>query len=288
VVPASRRYDGAEISLAKRAEGRWFGKVTYTYSKLRGNYSGLTATDVSDSIGRNGANTDRAFDEPYMQFDSHGNVIDGPLATDRPNTFKGFGFYRAKWFGMSTIFGVTELLYQGTPISTCLPVIGTSSACQWAEGRGNFVDFVRNPDGSISKTGVEEGKRGPWYIQTDFTVRHEIITSKEHENRRLSIEANIGNLFNRRAATSWYEFAIPASLINPARTPRLSGDLGVDFGKVMNGYNYVDALNATGAFAGNTSSGTKIQAPLTLASRYGMANGWQGARNIRLTLRFSF
>ncbi len=50
----------------------------------------------------------------------------------------------------------------------------------------------------------------------------------------------------------------------------------------------VDALNATGAFAGNLSTGTKIQTPLTLANRYGMPQGWQGARNIRLTLRFAF
>ena len=49
----------------------------------------------------------------------------------------------------------------------------------------------------------------------------------------------------------------------------------------MNGYNYIDALNATGAFAG-------VQSKLTLASRYGLPQGWQFARNIRLALRFTF
>ena len=57
----------------------------------------------------------------------------------------------------------------------------------------------------------------------------------------------------------------------------------------MNGYNYVDALNGTGAFAGNApGTSTKIQAPLTLASRYGQPLGFQNARAIRLTMRFSF
>jgi hypothetical protein len=43
----------------------------------------------------------------------------------------------------------------------------------------------------------------------------------------------------------------------------------------------VDALNATGAFAG-------VQAKTTLASRYGMPLGFQTARNLRLAIRFTF
>jgi hypothetical protein len=70
-------------------------------------------------------------------------------------------------------------------------------------------------------------------------------------------------------------------LINPTRAPRFSGDPGVDWGKVMNGYNYMDALNGTGSFAG-------VQAPLTLASRYGLPQVFQGARNMRLAVRFTF
>ena len=49
----------------------------------------------------------------------------------------------------------------------------------------------------------------------------------------------------------------------------------------MNGYNYIDALNGKGAFAG-------VQTPLTLASRYGMPNLFQTARNLRLAVRFTF
>jgi hypothetical protein len=51
----------------------------------------------------------------------------------------------------------------------------------------------------------------------------------------------------------------------------------------------VDALNGTGAFGG-TLPGTSapIQAPLTLASRYGPPVLFQTARNMRLQLRFTF
>lgn len=122
-----------------------------------------------------------------------------------------------------------------------------------------------------------------------MTLRHEIPVSKTHENMRVSFEATITNLFNQRAETAAYEFAIPTNLINPARAKRFSGDLGVDFGKVMNGYNYVDALNGTGAFAGTVpGSSTKIQAPTTLASRYGLGSDFQFARSMYLTLRYIF
>ena len=71
---AVRDYDGIEFRLTKRFSHQWFGAFSYTYSRLYGNYDGLTSTDISDSHGRNGANTDRAFDEPFMQFDAHGKV----------------------------------------------------------------------------------------------------------------------------------------------------------------------------------------------------------------------
>ena len=288
-VGAIRRYDGLEIRLSRRASSTWFASFSYTYSRLRGNYAGLTNTDPTDGAGgRHSPNNHRAFDIPTMTYLPSGQIDDGPLSTDRPHTAKAFGSYRLRWAGMSTMFGFNQFLYQGTSVGTCLPVVGTSSACQWAEGRGNFVNFTRAANGDFVKGAVEDGKRSDPYIQTDLTVRHELAVSKTHEGMKLSVEANVTNLFNQRGATGYYEFAIPTNLINPARVSRFSGDLGVDWAKVMLGYNYVDALNATGAFAGNTATGTKIQNPLTLASRYGLANLFQFARTIRLTLRFTF
>ncbi len=289
-VPAIRKYDGVEFKLTRRPTGKWFGSASYTYSKLRGNYAGLTNTDPTDGGGgRHSPNNHRAFDIPTMTYLPSGKIDDGPLATDRPNTGKVYGYYRQKWMGGTSLFGFNQLMYQGTPLSTCLPVVGTSSACQWAEGRGNWVNLIRNSDGSISKGSVESNKRTPALFQTDVNLTHEIPMSKARENSRLIFEANIFNLFNQRAETVYYEFAIPTNLINPARANRMQGDLGVDFGKVMNGYNYIDALNGTGTFAGNVpGTTTKIQAPLTLASRYGLASGFQNARSLRLTVRYSF
>jgi len=49
--PAIRRYDGAEFRLTHRGGTKWYGSVSYTYSKLTGNYPGLTNTDPTDGNG---------------------------------------------------------------------------------------------------------------------------------------------------------------------------------------------------------------------------------------------
>ena len=283
VVPAIRNYDGMELRLAKRATGNWFGAVSYTYSKLSGNYSGLTNTDPTDGGGgRHAPNNGRAFDIPTMTYLPNGKIDDGPLSTDRPHTGKVFGYYRLKWAGMETLIGGIQSAFEGTPMGTCLPVVGTGSACQWAEGRGNFVNFTRAPNGDFVKQSVDYGARTPPYFQTDLSIRQE-IPIKGHEQQRLVFEGNITNLFNQHAPVAYTEgpVGISSQLINPSRAVRFNGDPGTDWGKVMNGYSYVDALNGAGAFAG-------VQAPLTLASRYGLPSVYQGNRNIRLAVRFTF
>jgi hypothetical protein len=280
-IGAIRRYDGLEFRLARRGTAKWFGAVSYTYSKLRGNYAGLTNTDPTDGAGgRHAPNNHRAFDIPTMTYLPSGQIDDGPLSTDRPHTAKLYGSYRLKWAGMDTVFGLNQIAYQGTSINSCLPVVGTSSACQWAEGRGNFVKLSRAANGDLVKGDVVNDARADALFQTDLSVRHE-IPMKGHERMRLGFEVNFTNLFNQRAGVGYYEFAIPTNLINPSRPSRFPGDLGVDWAKVMKGYNYVDALNATGAFAG-------VQAKTTLASRYGLPNLFQQARNLRLEVRFTF
>ena len=301
VVRAIRRYDGAEFRLQHRGT-KWYGSASYTYSKLTGNYPGLTNTDPTDGNGgRHNPNNTRLFDLPNMTYLPNGKIDDGPLSTDRPNTAKAYGDYQLKWFGMVTNLGFVQSIFQGTPINTCLPVVGTSSACQWAEGRGNEVIFSRTaglyqPDstqpnfcttcGDFVTSKIIHGARTPAYLQTDFLLTHEFGVSKSHENLRLKLEGNVYNLLNQRSAVAYDENANGSGgqLISPVRASRFSGDPQVDWNLIMRSYNYVDALNHTAAFASPVETGT----PMTLKSRYGMANVFQTARQFRLAVRFIF
>ena len=213
VVPAIRHYNGMELRLTKRSAGNFFWMASYTYSKLTGNYAGLTNTDPTDGNGgRHSPNNGRAFDLPTMTYLPNGKIDDGPLSTDRPNTGKVYGYYRVKWAKMETNFGITQVAYQGTPMGTCLPVVGTSSACQWAEGRGNWTNFTRDPStGNFVSSGVTDNARTDNLIQTDLSIHHELAPSKTHEQMRLSFEIQAQNIFNQRAKEAFIEGPVGAA-----------------------------------------------------------------------------
>jgi hypothetical protein len=307
-VKAIRDYDGVEFRLTKQdPSARWFGTVSYAYSRLHGNYAGLTNTDPTDGGGgRHSPDNGRAFDIPTMTYLPSGQIDNGPLATDRPHTAKIYGYYRLPWLGQETLFGVTQGFFEGSPISACLPSVGTSSACQWAEGRGNMPILSRDPTtGNIVKSGVVDNARTPPYLQTDFSLSHEFKVSKTHENMRLKFGGNIYNLFNQHAPVGYYQFVIPANAISPVSITnngttnvalqQFPGDPSTNWALLMKGYNYIDALNGTGAFAGTYDCSTPkkaatcpVQPALTMASRYGQPQVFQVARQIRLEARFTF
>lgn len=269
---AKRNYDGFEVRLTRNASERWFGTLSYTHSRLFGNYTGLTATDISDGGplgGRNDGNSDRAFDEPFMQFNSHGGVMDGPLPTDRPNTFKAFGFYRVKWFGMETLLGVSQLAYQGTPLTSYLSFEGTPV---FPEGRGNFSNVTRNAaTGDLVLNGVTQNMRTPVFTQTDLNFVHNLHVSKTNEALVVGLEANISNVLNQHAALL-YDSAISNDDTSLPGAPATSLS-GVNYHAYLTGYDYIGAYNN----AGNVFN-----------SAYGKPYYFQGGRTMRFKVKFVF
>ena len=275
---AVRTYDGLEMRLTKRG-GKYFGSLSYTYSRLYGNYSGLTATDISDGgAARNGANADRAFDEAFMQFDAHGKIINGPLATDRPHTLKAYGYYDLKWKGV-TRFGGYQQLYSGTPLNSYISVWG---APVFLENRTGYVDVTRDATTGNWVAGGVSSPRTPIYSQTDLNVSQEFHMSKTNEKLlgRLSVECF--NCLNQHSPTFFTQNLIRTSGLNPATcgtagtncTPVGADNAGFDYGVLMaKGFDYIGQANSQGR---------------TLNSLYGQAYGWQTRRNVRFQFTFNF
>jgi hypothetical protein len=82
---AVRDYDSVEFAFTKNFSNNWYLRGSYLWSRLYGNYSGLSQ---SDENGRLSPNVGRLFDYPIMMFDKSGKPAFGPLGTDRPNQFK--------------------------------------------------------------------------------------------------------------------------------------------------------------------------------------------------------
>ncbi len=172
---AVRNYDALEFNVRGQAYKNILLNGSYTYSRLYGNYSGL---GNSDENGRSNPNNNRGFDGPYYYFDASGsqrNVL-GLLGTDRPHTFKFFTSYDLKTRAGSTFFGVNQIAFSGTPLST---VLTYDTAPTYPLGRGNLG-------------------RTAFLTQTDLTVSH---TMQLSERWKLRLEANAINVMNQAAVT---------------------------------------------------------------------------------------
>jgi hypothetical protein len=275
---ATRNYDGIEMRLTKRFSDRWTGVFSYTYSRLYGNYSGLTATDVSDSVGRNGANTDRAFDEAFMQFDAHGKAINGPLPTDRPNTVKINAYYNPKLGWFNPTVGMFQVFYSGTPLSSYESVWG---APVFVEGRGKFINMTRDPATGNWVPGNVTNARTPMFSQSDITLFQDFHVSKSNERLVARVGVDCINCFNQHSVTIINQNLIRTSGINPFQcgsagvscSTSTDVNAGFNYASVLKGYDYIGLSNSQAR---------------TFSSLYGSPQAWQTPRNVRFQVRFTF
>lgn len=171
-----RDYDSVEFVGEKRYRDNWSLRASYMWSRLYGNYSGLSQ---SDENGRTSPNVGRLYDYPLMMFMDGGVPALGPLATDRPHQFKAQGIYTAP-FGTS--LGVFEYMASGLPVSRELGIFPTSNLPVQYLGRG-----------SDGRTDV--------YSQTDIQLAHNFRLGGQ---RAFQVNFTVFNLFNQEAGISKY------------------------------------------------------------------------------------
>jgi len=171
-----RQYDSVEFALDKRFANNWSLRAAYLWSRLYGNYSGLSQ---SDENGRADPNVGRSYDYPAMMFTGNGDPSYGPLATDRPNQFKAQAIYQ---FNFGTAVGVNEYVSSGLPVTRELGILPPSNYPNQYLGRGS--------DG-----------RTDMFSQTDVFLQHGF---KMGGGRRLELNFTLFNLFNEDAGVSKY------------------------------------------------------------------------------------
>jgi len=272
---AARSYDGLELRLTTTGSKHLYGMVSYTYSKLRGNYTGLTSTDASDGGGgRDAPNNSRAFDETYFSFNAYGNSSSGLLPTDRPNTFKGYAYYQLDWKQkFSTNFGLFQYFYQGSPVSSYVDVgysvIPGNFFAVYPEDRGKWVD-ISGGFGDLTASNSYT-RRTPWFIQSDFQLTQNY---KIGEAKMVSFSAIVPNIFNRRSVTAYNEQIDSqqfASFLSPGGLPFYYG--AEAYSLYEHPYPWKTLLNSDGIIPD---------------SQYGKPYLYQLARSMRLQVKFTF
>jgi hypothetical protein len=167
--PARRDYDGVEVEASRRLGGVLV-HGSYLFSRLYGNYSGLSSSD--DLVVA--PNVTPAFDLLQQSFDDDARAVFGPLATDRPHQFKLQAAYTAP-FGAT--LSVNFYALSGTPVARQVTM---QSAVVFYQGRGS--------DG-----------RTDTLTQTDVYLQHDV---KLGGARRVRLSLNVLNLFDQSAVTS--------------------------------------------------------------------------------------
>jgi hypothetical protein len=266
---AMRKYDAVELSINRRFSKNWFLGGSYVLSRLSGNYAGTVSTDEvavggrvsvvaqqqSGQTTRPGSNVTRSWDLDELLFDSHGNFIEGKLATDRPHVFKLYGNYR---FGFGTNVGVNVYAGSGTPISkTVYTRFGVSP---FVDGRGSLgrTDFLTNTDLFLSHD-IKLGDRG----------------------RMVRLELNVLNVFNQKQERHVFDAVNRVGANGRSVNSSRIDTAGVD---LTQGYDY-DALLAQTPDAAKPAS---QNASGFADPRYLMADQWNPGLRARFSVRFLF
>ena len=205
-----RSYHALEVRLRKAFRENWLADLAYVYSRLHGLYSGLGS---SDEYGRLSPNVDRDFDLWFLSYDSRGNLIDGPLGTDRTNQFKANWAYITPW--RMEIGGFFRAM-SGTPISRTVDF--------------EHVDVIVDNRGSDG--------RNPAWTQTDISIVQRLYPFKS-EARWIELNFNVINVFNQATALSTFRSLYRQSL--PLWQP------GDPISQVLDGYDYEAIAASQGA-----------------------------------------
>ena len=299
VIPAARSYDGLELRLTKGVSKNWMGMFSYTWSNFRGNYTGLTSTDVADGGGgRNAPNNSRAFDEPYFSWNAKGGSSSGLLPTDRPNALKGYVYYDLPWLKKFTSdFGIFQIAYSGTPLTSYLDVGDAFPSAFPTDivNRGKWIDVNQDPVTGVITTSAPYTRRTPWYLDSDFNFKQSYRIS---ESKAVSFDATFSNILNQHSVVSrgqQIDSGYAQNYIGPQSSACLADNLaqptplnssscalsdGIDaYASFMAPYNYTALMNAA-----PTNSG----GPITVNSQYGKPYLYEQGRNIRLGLHITF
>jgi carboxypeptidase family protein/TonB-dependent receptor-like protein len=254
-----RRYDGVEFVLDKRLSNNWYANVNYTYSRLFGNYSGLTSSDEPHLIdGRLSPGVSRAFDLPHIGFNAKGEKDNGRLQTDRPHVFNIYGAYILDWKNNrvhSSEFSAFQTITSGQPQTTTI------------YGASSITPQILLERGDLG--------RSPTYSQTDFSFTHRYRWGTD-QRFTMAFDLNMLNLWDQKTVTAIY------TVMNPSTAVVNGPALG--FPNTTTGYSngYADGSLLDAILARIASRGDRSDI------RYKLPYLYQSPRTVRFGFRILF
>ncbi|MBD8899922.1 TonB-dependent receptor [Rhodanobacter sp. DHG33] len=177
-----RNYYSLDLYLEHPFDGKWYGKIDYTFSRSYGDTEG----PVESNIGQGGSSQSITEQWDFAQIMSYAN---GLQANDQKHQLRLYGSYQItpEWS-----VGGTYRIASGTPVS-CLGFYGPnqsdpggySSSYHWCNG-------VPTPGGTTGFT--------PWTHQLNLQVDYRPAFA----NHKLDFQLQVHNVFNEQNVTQYY------------------------------------------------------------------------------------
>ena len=176
-----RKYAGLDLYLEHPFDGRWYGKVTYTWSHSFGNTEGQVKSDIGQS------DVSATVDWDYAELMAYAG---GDLSNDRRHVLKAYGAYQI----------TPEWLISGN----LAIVSGGPQSCEglYYEESGNpglGYNLYHYCDGVGSSPGAT---RNPW----TYTLSAGVTYRPEWADKKLGISLQVQNLLNQQRTTQTYAF----------------------------------------------------------------------------------
>ncbi|WP_164137229.1 TonB-dependent receptor [Stenotrophomonas maltophilia] len=176
---AKRTYKALTLSADKRTD-RWYASLSYTWSKLDGNYEGL----VKSANGQDDTGTTSDFDFAEIMYGA-----DGYLFNDHRHSIKLFGSYD---FTPEWQLGLNIQAQSGSPISCFGGGTGTFDTEYGYGAAFHYCNGQLSPQGTTGRT--------PWTLNVSPS-----LTYRPNWLSGLSIQASVLNAFNSIKPLQVYE-----------------------------------------------------------------------------------
>ena len=176
-----RVYDALQLSLFKRFSQQWTGRVSYTYSQLRGNFAGLFSPDTNQLD----PNFTSVYDLPELMTNR-----DGRLPGDQPHQIKLDGFYQLPVEGVGTfVVGGRARGTSGRPHNFLAShhVYGQGESFLLPRGSGERNPFATSFDLQLAYGRALGGGVGLELFASVFNVFNQQITFRRDEKYTLDV-----------------------------------------------------------------------------------------------------
>ncbi len=166
-----RTYTAIDLFMEHPLKDKWYGKLTYTWSKSKGNTEGQTKSDT--------AQTDVALTSTW-DFKEIMEYSNGYLPNDRRHQIKAFGYYQLT----SEFLVGSTLVAESGRAKNCLGLYGgTGEDIYGGYNQFFYCDGVPTPRGSQGRL--------PWNYRLDLSFAY-----KPAFVEGLSVSADVLNVFN--------------------------------------------------------------------------------------------